>query len=339
MNNIISPILLLILSFYLFSCTQQGGQGSGTRQQSEWRYFGENPPGDTARLFSPSVISTPRNERDLALSPDGTEIFYSMVLPGNNLSVILYLQHDGAFWSGTQIAPFSGRYSDIEPAFTPDGQKLFFVSKRPIDTLSKKSEWNIWFTEKSKSGWTRPQALKFPVNVEGDEYYPSISSNGNLYFTAQREDSFGGEDIYMSRMIAGEYQQPVNLGEGVNSASYEFNAYVAPDEQYLIFSSFGREDGLGGGDLYISYRVNDTMWTPARNLGPEINSNKLDYCPLVSPDGKYLFFTSQRVDPDMVNHQTKNIEDIYRLSDGIRNGLGNIYWVAFDPGKWKCFFL
>jgi Tol biopolymer transport system component len=329
------PFLFICFSFLGLSCSQKGDQQPRSQQQSEWRYFGENVPGDTARLFSPSVISTPRNERDLALSPNGGEIFYSLVLPSNNLSVIIYLQHDGAFWSGKQIAPFSGRYSDLEPAFTPDGQKLFFVSKRPIDSADIKPDWNIWFTSKSKSGWSEPQALKFPINGEGDEYYPSISANGNLYFTAKREDTFGAEDIYMSRLVEGEYQQPENLGQGVNSKLYEFNAYVAPDEQYLIFSSFGRADGLGGGDLYITYRLNDTTWTPARNLGPEINSDKLDYCPLVSPDGKYLFFTSQQIDPAIVNHEAKDIEDIYRLSDGIKNGFGNIYWVAFDPEKWK----
>ncbi len=335
MKNVLLPMMVIVLVLVASSCKQGSKKSPFQSENRDWRYFGESVSGDTAKLFSPTVISTRFNERDLALSPDGREIFYSMVLPKSNFSAILSLQHDGAFWSEIQTAPFSGKYSDLEPAFSPDGQQLFFVSKRPLDSNSAPGSWNIWRVERNQTGWSEPRAVGAPIDAEGDEYYPSVSSNGNLYFTAQREDSFGAEDIYVARLENGQYQDPVNLGEGVNTAMYEFNAYIAPDESYLLFSSFGREDGLGGGDLYISYRVNDTTWTEAKNLGPGINSEKLDYCPTVSPDGKYLFFTSQRIDPEINNHQKKLLNDIYRLNDGIENGFGNIYWVAFDADKWR----
>lgn len=92
----------------------------------------------------------------------------------------------------------------------------------------------------------------------------------------------------------GVYQAPENLGQVVNSENYEGDVYVARDESYLVVSINGRQDSFGGADLYISFRSPDDSWTPLKNLGSEVNSDKRDFCPMVSPDGKYLFFSSKR---------------------------------------------
>jgi len=271
-----------------------------------------------------------RNERDFAISPNGIEIFYSMVLPGHNYSVILFLHFDGHFWSEPKVANFSGQYSDLEPAFSPDGKKLFFISKRPVDINDTIDDYDIWYIENSVRGWTSPKNIGAPVNTTDGEYYPSITSDGTLYFTARRDSTLGGEDIYFSRFENGKYLPPVNVGAPVNSSFPEFNAFIAPDESYLLFSSYGKDDDLGGGDLYISYREQDKSWTNPRNMGEPINSDKIDYCPFVSPDGKYLFFTSERINPAITIPSFKNFQKIIQLADGVKNGLGNIYWVEFE---------
>jgi hypothetical protein len=84
------------------------------------------------------------------------------------------------------------------------------------------------------------------------------------------------------------------LGDAINSEHHDWDVFVAPDESYLIFASVGRPDGLGRGDLYKSIRRPDGSWSPAENMGDVINSDADEICPSVSPDGKYLFFTSNR---------------------------------------------
>ncbi len=331
----ITAFVLLVIIIGACNNSENRGPVKGM-QQRDWRYFGQEYPASQPVLFSPGIISTPKNERDFAISPSGNEIFYSRVMPGNNLSVIVHLKHDGAFWSQAEVASFSGMHSDLEPVFSPDGNTLFFVSKRPVSPDDTTDDWNIWFVEKAGRNWSAPKDVGIPVNTEGDEYYPSVASNGNLYFTASRKDSlFGGEDIYYSEFIDDKYQEPRNLGEAINSSLFEFNAFVSADEKFLIFSSFGREDGLGGGDLYVSLKDPDGNWLNAKNLGSVINSDKLDYCPFISYDNKYLFFTSQRTDPSTASHQKKNLNTINRLEDAIENGFGNIYWVEFDLKKYN----
>ena len=331
-------VLLWVFAFMaitFFSCNRNTKKNTILTQSHDWHYFGQTPPGKIPELFLPEIISTRRDERDLTISPYGSEIYYSMVLPANKVQVILYLKFDGAFWSEPEVAYFSGVYNDIEPAFSPDGKKVFFASDRPLKKGGKVGDYNIWYVEKDANGWNDPVLVDSSVNTENDEFYPSVSNSGKLFFTAKRPGSFGGEDIYYSEFVNGKYTKPVNAGSAINSELPDFNAFIAPDESYLIFSSSGRDDGFGGGDLYISFKVNDTLWTEARNMGKNINSTELEYCPFVTFDGKYLFFTSNKSNPNLNTHYPKRFKTIITLADGIDNGLGNIYWMKFDPARYK----
>jgi len=73
----------------------------------------------------------------------------------------------------------------------------------------------------------------------------------------------------------------------------EHDPFVAPDESYLVFTSVNRPGGYGSGDMYISFRKEDGTWTEAKNLGKLFNTSGYDFCPIVSPDGEYFFFTQR----------------------------------------------
>jgi hypothetical protein len=287
-------------------------------------------PPSTVSLFNELDINTGLRERDFALSPDGTEIFYTLQSPQGDFQTILYLKKDSkGKWSKPEIAPFAGKYSDLEPAFTPDGKKLFFASNRPLTGQTTK-DFDIWCVEKKGNKWGDPINLGEPVNTSTDEFYPSITLRGNLYFTAAYKNAVGKEDIYLAVFENGKYNTPVPLDSAVNSTTYEFNAFVSPDEQFIIFTSYGRTDDKGRGDLYLSTKDLDGRWQPAKNL-TLLNSEKMDYCPFVSFDKKKLFFTSERHAlkgsyPD----KPATFDDLVASYSGSLNGGGNIYWVSFD---------
>jgi hypothetical protein len=178
---------------------------------------------------------------------------------------------------------------------------------------------------RTDSGWGEAANLGPTINTTGGEYYPSLTAEGTLYFTAEREDSLGGEDIYRTRRLSdGSWSEPENLGPSVNSPGPEFNALIAPDETYLIFGSV-REGDAGGGDLHISFRADDGTWLPAKNMGEPLNSPTLDFCPALSPDGRMLFFTSRRVP------EAPTLPSVFDQLDatlrGPFNGSSNLWWV------------
>lgn len=281
-------------------------------------------------LFVEGIVSTGLSERDLALSPDKTEIFYTLQSPEGVFQTILYMKKDrSGNWSKPEIAPFAGKFSDIEPAFSADGNKLFFSSNRPLTGTTVK-DFDIWFVEKKNNGWGEPQNLGMPVNTSADEFYPSITKSGNLYFTAAYKHSVGKEDIWLAKWENGKFAEAVSLDTAINSKMYEFNAFVSPEEDFIIFTSFGRKDDMGRGDLYMSVKDASGKWLPAKNLS-FLNSNKLDYCPFVSFDKKALFFTSERNNlKNSYISAAVNAEELAKSLKAPQNGFGDIYWISFD---------
>jgi len=272
-------------------------------------------------LFQP--VSNALPNRDLTISPDGAMMLTTIQSYKREVSAIILYEKKNEKWGKPEIAPFSGTYSDLEPAFSPDGNKLFFASNRPTPEKPEKTDYDIWYVEKTDNGWSEPIHLPETINTDTNEFYPSVANDGSLYFTATYENSKGKEDIYVSKWQDGSYQKAESLSEGVNSATWEFNAYVAPDESYIIFSSFGRDDDLGGGDLYISHRNENGNWSPAKHFGEAINSQKLDYCPFVDYAGN-LYFTSSKA-----NFKDISIDELMKLPNQVENGLDNVYIIDF----------
>ena len=117
-----------------------------------------------------------------------------------------------------------------------------------------------------------------------------IDGRVRIHFTSDRAGGLGRSDIYRAqRLPDGRFGAAVNIGNPPNSDLGEGDTFVSTDEQYLIFSA-NRPGGFGRSDLYVAFRSGST-WGPAINLGPSVNTADVDFCPMVTPDGKYLFFS------------------------------------------------
>jgi Tol biopolymer transport system component len=283
------------------------------------------------RLFGEGVISTGDMELNAAFSPDGRTLYFTKRTPTPQMWFILVSRFQNGKWGEPEMAEFSGQHSDFDPFISPDGRRLFFCSDRTADA-QRKSDFDIWVVDQtatsppSPPSWSAPKRLEAPINTPAQEFYPSVAANGTLYFSSNREGGKGRGDIYRARLIDGKYAEPENLGEMINSQFFEGDPYIAPDESYLIFVSYGRPEGQGDGDLYLSLR-REGAWTKAVNLGSPINSRALDFCPIVSPDGKYFFFTSERGFAATPLTARLNYERLMKQIRGARNGLGDIYQV------------
>lgn len=283
---------------------------------------------DSPALFLRDNVSTKYNERDMAISPDGSEMFYTVQGNQNSFSFIVHRKKfPNQTWSPPQVASFSGKYGDLEPAISPDGKKLFFSSNRPLSGEGVK-DYDIWYVEKVNGEWTNPKNVE-SINTTADEFYPSVTTTGNLYFTAAYKSGVGKEDIFLATWKNGEYSQPVVLDTTINSSLWEFNAYVSPDEKFILFTSYGRKDDTGGGDLYMSMKDSSGKWLPAKNIS-WLNSAFLDYCPFVSFTDNILFFTSARHSTPKPLEKNYTYDEFIKKLDDAENGSENIYWVSFQ---------
>ena len=298
-------------------------------------YPGGQSPVDTPTIFAKGILSDGLSNRDFTISPNGDEIFFTLQQARFVSSTILHLVKKNNKWTKPEVASFSGRFRDLEAAFSPDGQSIYFSSDRPLSG-DKSKDFDIWRVKRLPDGqWAEPENLGAAVNSDKNEFYPSITKSGNLYFTVEAPYGKGSEDIVICKLTGSGYSKPESLPEDINTKYDEFNAFVDPDEQFILFSSYGRPDDMGGGDLYISHKDSKGDWMAVKHLPPPINSASLDYCPFVTWDNRYLVFTSNRLNAEFKNGKVKDYQKLNELLKNVGNGWDDIYWVKLDANLLK----
>jgi hypothetical protein len=327
--------LLLVL---LLTCGGCDGSSTGedvpeTSPALAGPYLGQTPPGTEPELFAPGLVSTGMHTRDLAMSPEGDEIYFS--IQAGPLVTILGSRLVDGVWTEPEVAGFSSdpAVGNIEPHISPDGSRFFFVSNRSADGSpppdARRGQWesaDIWMMERAGGAWGTPQRVPEPVSTEAQEYFPSTTADGTLYFT--REDPETGRNfIHRARRVGDGYAEPERLPEQINSAN-QFNSFVAPDESYVILGVFGREDSVGGTDYYVVFRDDDDTWSEPVNLGPLVNQARgEEWSPFVSPDGKYFFFMSGRQPYPADAPERLTREWLLDYHQGPESGNPSIYWM------------
>lgn len=315
-------LFLCIYSTVLLSCTPQDQTPA-----LKGEYLGQSPPGDDPVLFAPGIISTGMNERDIAITPEGDEIYFTISL-GRSVYAVAVCRSENGIWTHPEIAPFSGLkgIQDLEPFISPDGEKFYFVSDRPAAEGEKKGNMDIWVMDHTDTGWGDPYNIGAPVNSELGDFFPTVTKDGTLYFT--RNEKGGSTAVYRSRPAEGTYTEPERLGEAVNSTRGVYNVFISPDEDYMIAPIFGREDSRGGTDYYIIFRDPDDTWNEPINLGEKINTRfNFEWSPYVTRDGKYFFFMSNRI-PDEKHEKRLTYKALTDKYNRPQNGNTDIYWIS-----------
>jgi hypothetical protein len=256
-------------------------------------YLGQPAPGRSRTPFALDIVSTHTFQHGtVAFSPDGNEAFWAsafpIVDPGYSYGMIVTSRIEDGRWTPPRLAPFSRlRVGDDVPFFHPDGSKLFFISRRDGGRES------IWWVERTPGGWSEPRRIEGGPNTKGMHWQFSVAADGSIYFNSSDPGGAGRGDIYVSRLANGRYQDPMSVGAPVNTEFDESAPFIAPDQSYLLFMRLGGPGSLGSVDLYASFRTVNGSWSAPRNLGPRVNTEADEICPIVSPDGQYLFFNSE----------------------------------------------
>jgi len=289
-------------------------------------YLGEKPPGLTPAVFAPGLVSTGGFERDVAITPDGSEIFFGLAGPSYQYTTVVSTRLIDGRWTEPEVVAGldDPRYLHLEPALSADGNTMYVLSTRPDPAAGGTAgNQDIWFLARAPGGWSAPRNLGPPVNSALPEYFPSLTRDGAIYFTREEAGSRVSA-IWRARRSGNGYGAPEKLPSQVNSGRSQFNAFVAPDESYVIVPTDGRPDSIGGCDYYVVFRTPEDRWSEPINLGPAVNTKgSQEFSPYVSPDGKYFFFMSSRpAAPERLTFR------LFRdLHDRPGNGNADIYWV------------
>lgn len=291
-------ILLLLVVLAQFSCLEQKQAPS------------------SAQVWLPNKVSTELPEFATSLSPKGNQVYFNRTTPDRSTIQIMKSMFKAGEWTEPESLPFStGKYRDVDPFVSPDGNRLYFSSTRPKDSGGQVGNWDTWYVERRKDGWTDPINAGAPLNSDSTEIFISIAKNGNAYFVTGRD---GDRGIVVSRFENGSYQpvekvRPTLRGENI----YASNPSIASDERFLI-AAIRDPEGNQTPDLFITWNEGGT-WSEFQNLGSKVNAPLYaDFAPGLSKDDQILYFASER--PGIVGEQ----------KEGVRPP-GDIYWVDLKP--------
>lgn len=253
-------------------------------------YLGQRPPSTDPEVFAPGIVSDTSlwNHCQVAISPKGDEIYWSAWMNkyppsdpkyGKATEQILFSRLENGVWTKPQLAEFVKDFLTVSnggPVFSPDGNKLYFYSNR----IGGFGDLDAWCVERIDSRWSTPINLGKPYNSIGTDLTPAFSAKGNAYKNFHETIKYKYEN--------GVFSNPDTIVI-YNGFNLRFPPYVSPDESYIIFAA-NKEGGFGSLDLYISFKNASNQWGYPINMGDKINTPGVERFPIVSPDGKYLFF-------------------------------------------------
>jgi hypothetical protein len=256
-------------------------------------YLGHPVPSQTPQLFAPDIVSTDAVELNGVFAPDMKEFFFARRMDDGVTTMFHAELVDGKWTAPRELSLFADkkRALAVDMTLSPDGREMYFLSNHPSGVGGS----DIWRSRRVNGKWAAAEPLPAPINTPQGEVYPVAVGDGSLYFLSNRPRGIGkSSSLYRAqRLPDGNFAAPVLVPPPISSEFGIGDTYVSPDERYMILTST-RPPSLGGGDLFVSFRLAGGGWAEPVHLGKAINSEDTDFCPMVTPDGKYFFFSRRR---------------------------------------------
>ena len=186
---------------------------------------------ESAQLWLPNIVSSELPEFATSLTPEGSEVYFNRTSTDRTTIQIMNSKFQAGEWTNPVSLPFStGQYLDVDPFVSPNGDRLYFSSTRPIDSNSSEENWDTWYVDRIDGGWTAPVNAGVPLNSDSTEIFITVAKNGNAYFVTERD---GDRGIVVSRFKNGAYQpvekvRPTLRGQSI----YASNPCIASDESF-----------------------------------------------------------------------------------------------------------
>ncbi len=242
-------------------------------------------------------VNGPFDEICPVISPDGKTLYFTRAERPDNQDVwYAEISPTGDFGAAKNMGPpINTNAHNSSFSITPDGNMMLLNNVYKRDGSMKKG---LSMTRRTASGWNFPDEVLINNYYNDNDYAEfSLGQNGRvLIMTAQRTDSYGSKDLYVSFLQGdGMWSEPKNMGMALNTADAETSPFIASDGMSLYYSTSGLS-GFGSNDIYVSRRLDETWlrWSEPQNLGPGLNTDGWDAYFTIPASGEYAYFVSTK---------------------------------------------
>ena len=268
--------IILIFTFSFLSCKNE-------IENTKIQFLTKITPDDIPIEFRQDLIPQNKLIHKGMFSPDLQEYYYTISDKNFEKFDVFVIEKNNNNWSSPKKAFFNSKHNEHGMNFSPNGNTLYFSSTRPVNIDGVVQTWHIWKSDKVNGKWTEPIFVNIPNLRDKLVSHPTITNSGTLYFHTSNLD-YSEMDIYYSKSVNGKFLDADRI-----EIKYKFGKckpYISPEEDYLFFASIEIEL-----DLMISYNDGKGKWIYTKKLSDQIN-NKGQGNPYVTPDNKFLFYTT-----------------------------------------------
>jgi len=256
-------------------------------------YFGQEYKASRAEVFAPGIISTENREFYISFSRDNKLCIFCRDMGGTNL---LYSIQTSDGWSEAKPVPFYKKGFDGYFIMSPEKKRVYFSSKRSLDNkIIKLKNHKLWYMDFTEGKWEKPKPVDFLREKEIYIGHSTFTNNGSIYFyDAGVVNNDDQADIYTAEMQDGKLGTVKRLSSLINTKYNECDPLIDPQERFIIYAVKNNPECYGDFDLFISFKKEDGSWTKGINMGEKINTKEREIHPRITPDGKCIFFSSNR---------------------------------------------
>ena len=244
------------------------------------------------------------------------------------------LNHPVPFNPVNMGSEINSEFDDYEPALTADGEEIIITCLLPIEKNNQYPGGNniqedFFISHKENGNWIKRTDIGLPINTLGNEGAQSISADGRVFFftACSRPDSKGSCDIYYSMRRGGQWSNPRNLGNPVNSSYWESQPSCSADGRTIYYVS-NRPGGYGQMDIWETHLDKDGKWSSPKNLGPNVNTKENEQSPFIHADGRTLYFASS-------GHMGMGKMDIFKTEKDSLGVWGKPINLGYPINTWK----
>ncbi|WP_232325975.1 OmpA family protein [Spirosoma montaniterrae] len=271
----------------------QSAQGQRIARQLETARFGQDalqhPQTVDPKPLS-SVLQTTPSQYFPVLTADEQTLVFTVLKPEGDED-LMTASFNGETWSPPiSLSPnINTPENEGTPSLSADGRMLVFTACQGRKGFGS---CDLYVSRKTGDSWSTPDNLGPTVNTRYYESQPALSADGRqLYFVSDRPGGRGRRDIWRSDLDAtGNWTEPVNLGESVNTPQNEASPFLHANGQSLFFASDGHV-GMGGYDLFVSDFDVSSGWSAPSNLGYPINTSEDQASLFVAANGTRAYYS------------------------------------------------
>jgi len=284
----------------------------------EGPYFGLKPPGKDAELFAPGILSTEFHD-DAAPMFYKQEVYFRIIYKkeGKYFGKIFCMKQINNKWQKPELASFSLNRMNGNMFISKNGQKIYFTINN-----GKEKEYNmdIVVTERNNDKWSNISLIE-NMNSSHNELSVFESNDSYLYWSSEKFTNDPKPKLFRTKIKNFNYSKKEEIKWFPDSALVDI---INHEKAYAVYTMKTKQKSY---DLFISFKTKDNTWSRPYNMGPSVNSKYMEKGARLSPDGKYIFFVSNR------KHQNNNpiklwTHPLLEACDIFPNA--DIYWVSTE---------